>query len=64
MEIPHDREASISKSYTNYAWLDAQPYFYCYGIATYTYRIVTDEWAVYTSYHAAVQSLNYLRVAC
>lgn len=56
--------ASLSTSYTNYAWLERYPQYNCSGIGTYTYRIVTDGWAVYTSYHQAVQSLNYHRYSC
>lgn len=41
-----------------------QPWYDCSGDGTYTYRIVTDGYAQSGMYTQAVQSLNYLRVAC
>lgn len=55
---------SLSTSYTNHAWLERVPDYYCRGVGVQTYRIVTDGWAVYTSYHKAVQSETDLRIYC
>jgi hypothetical protein len=57
-------KASITKSNSYSAWLEAVPSYYCRGTGNEAYRIVTDGWAVYTRYHAAVQSQNSLRVTC
>lgn len=49
--------------YTDQAFLERYIWWYCTdGNGTQTYRIVTDGWQ--GTYHAAVQSAQYLRVQC
>jgi hypothetical protein len=56
--------AKWSTGYTNYAWLERVPRFYCKGIGLYTYRVLTDGWAFYGTYHGGSQSLNYETFYC
>jgi hypothetical protein len=58
-----DRSSQMT-NWTNYSWLERHPQYSCSGMGVYTYRVVTDGWAVYGNYHQAVQSLNYYRFYC
>ncbi len=55
---------SRDSGYVYINFVDRNFIYDCSGLGTQTYRVVTDGWAAGGAYHAAVQSLNYLRVSC